>query len=162
MLLPGINTAAARRRPCPARRYLHNEKEHETSASDVLFFPPEAAEIKAEIDEAFGLGNLLDALNEKTLKDMRMNVLIGEAASFLKCLEELKIAARTEANTLILGETGTGKEIFARAIHRLEAELVKAGFLQLRQCACQPTRKRDFRTRKRGIHRRRQNASGKV
>ncbi|MBI5068640.1 MAG: transporter substrate-binding protein [Deltaproteobacteria bacterium] len=44
--------------------------------------------------------------------------LVGRSEGFTKCLEMARIAARTAAPVLLTGETGTGKELFARAIHR--------------------------------------------
>lgn len=43
--------------------------------------------------------------------------LVGEAPAFQACLELLTEAACSESSVLITGETGTGKEILARAIH---------------------------------------------
>jgi DNA-binding NtrC family response regulator/ABC-type branched-subunit amino acid transport system substrate-binding protein len=43
--------------------------------------------------------------------------LVGANEKFVKCIHLAKIAARTSSNVLITGETGTGKELFARAIH---------------------------------------------
>ena len=43
--------------------------------------------------------------------------IIGESGSIRKCLEEVAKASSTDVSVLITGETGTGKEIFARAIH---------------------------------------------
>jgi DNA-binding NtrC family response regulator len=45
--------------------------------------------------------------------------LIGESPNFLRCLDEMRLAARSEANVLLIGETGTGKEMFAQGIHAL-------------------------------------------
>jgi DNA-binding NtrC family response regulator len=41
----------------------------------------------------------------------------GESDAVQKCLEEVARAAITDAAVLITGETGTGKELFAKAIH---------------------------------------------
>jgi two-component system, NtrC family, response regulator len=43
--------------------------------------------------------------------------IIGESHAVRKCLENVANAAITNASILITGETGTGKELFARAIH---------------------------------------------
>jgi two-component system response regulator HydG len=44
--------------------------------------------------------------------------LIGESSEITKILSEVKKVAPTDANVLILGENGTGKELIAREIHR--------------------------------------------
>jgi len=43
--------------------------------------------------------------------------LIGESPVFLDQLRRIPMIAKCEANVLIAGETGTGKELYARAIH---------------------------------------------
>jgi formate hydrogenlyase transcriptional activator len=45
--------------------------------------------------------------------------IIGTSASFKQVLDQVFIVASSEATVLILGETGTGKELVARAVHRL-------------------------------------------
>jgi len=43
--------------------------------------------------------------------------IVGESPRIAECIRQISTAARSSANVLILGETGTGKEIFARAVH---------------------------------------------
>ena len=43
--------------------------------------------------------------------------LIGSSEPFIEAVELAKIAARTSSTVLLRGETGTGKELFAQAIH---------------------------------------------
>ena len=50
--------------------------------------------------------------------DKPYSQLIGNSPEFLKVLYEVKKVAKTDANVLILGENGTGKELIAREIHR--------------------------------------------
>jgi len=45
--------------------------------------------------------------------------MIGNSAALRRILRQVEVVAPTDANVLILGETGTGKELVARAIHRL-------------------------------------------
>ncbi|MCJ7602998.1 MAG: sigma-54 dependent transcriptional regulator [Desulfobulbaceae bacterium] len=45
------------------------------------------------------------------------NDLVGSSSPIAKCLEHVSKIASTDANVLITGETGTGKEVFARTVH---------------------------------------------
>ncbi|NCD25822.1 MAG: sigma-54-dependent Fis family transcriptional regulator [Deltaproteobacteria bacterium] len=44
--------------------------------------------------------------------------IIGASPSLLRALDQAALAAQGEAGVLLTGETGTGKELFARAIHQ--------------------------------------------
>ncbi|HET9626308.1 MAG TPA: sigma 54-interacting transcriptional regulator [Kofleriaceae bacterium] len=44
--------------------------------------------------------------------------IVGEAPQIIDALETIRHVAATDCNILITGETGTGKELFARAVHR--------------------------------------------
>ena len=48
----------------------------------------------------------------------QFNYIIGNSEPINKCLELVNQVAPTDANVLILGETGTGKELFAKAVHQ--------------------------------------------
>src|SRR6202453_2922253 len=45
--------------------------------------------------------------------------MVGESEALKSVLQEIKLVAPTDSTVLILGETGTGKELVARAIHKL-------------------------------------------
>ena len=47
--------------------------------------------------------------------------IVGEHSSIRKCLQAVEKVAPSDIAVLLLGETGTGKELFARAIHKLSA-----------------------------------------
>lgn len=48
---------------------------------------------------------------------LKLNGVIGKSPTMNVCLDLLAQAAQSEVNVLLTGETGTGKEVFARAIH---------------------------------------------
>ena len=52
--------------------------------------------------------------------------LVGESPDFLVQLQKIPLIAKCDANVLIEGETGTGKELYARAIHYCSARAGKA------------------------------------
>ena len=58
---------------------------------------------------------LLQTLKEK----IGLSHIIGESPAFLAELQKIPRISRTNAKVLINGDTGTGKEVFARAIHYL-------------------------------------------
>jgi transcriptional regulator with GAF, ATPase, and Fis domain len=51
--------------------------------------------------------------------DTVINGLIGKSPAWLQIIEKIKLVAPTDSNVMILGETGTGKEQVAKAIHSL-------------------------------------------
>ena len=63
--------------------------------------------------------------------------IVGESVSLKQVLEQVAIVAVSEATVLILGETGTGKELVAHAIHRM-SRLKTGPFIRV-NCAAIPT-----------------------
>jgi DNA-binding NtrC family response regulator len=51
-------------------------------------------------------------------QDQAYSHIIGKSAAMMRVLATVEKVARTDANILILGENGTGKEVIARAVHR--------------------------------------------
>jgi len=56
---------------------------------------------------------------ERLRRAKTLGKLVGEAPAFVKAIERLPSVARASAPVLLLGETGTGKELVARAVHYL-------------------------------------------
>ena len=63
--------------------------------------------------------------------------IIGRSAALKRILGQIEVVAPTNATVLILGETGTGKELVARAIHRMSPRRGRP-FITL-NCAAIPT-----------------------
>ncbi|HTN73059.1 MAG TPA: sigma 54-interacting transcriptional regulator, partial [Methylomirabilota bacterium] len=76
-------------------------------------------------------------LQDEIRTEYNFEEIIGESPVLKQILEQLQTVAPTDSTILILGETGTGKELIARAIHNLSARrertLVKVN------CAAIPT-----------------------
>jgi formate hydrogenlyase transcriptional activator len=60
-------------------------------------------------------------LQEEIKTEYNFEEIIGQSAPVRQLLRKLEQVAPTEATVLIQGETGTGKELLARAIHNLSA-----------------------------------------
>jgi formate hydrogenlyase transcriptional activator len=63
--------------------------------------------------------------------------IVGSSAALRRVQRQVEVVAPTDANVLILGETGTGKELVARAIHKLSPRR-NLPFVTL-NCAAIPT-----------------------
>lgn len=62
--------------------------------------------------------------------------IVGESAALRTALDMVSVVAPTDSSVLILGETGTGKELIARAIHNLSGRRQRS-FIKL-NCAAIP------------------------
>jgi len=63
--------------------------------------------------------------------------IVGDSPALKQVLDQVNIVAESDATVLILGETGTGKELIARAIHRLSRRHGR-NFVKV-NCAAIPT-----------------------
>jgi formate hydrogenlyase transcriptional activator len=66
------------------------------------------------------------ALRAEISQSSILDELVGSSESLRKVLAEVAKVARTDSTVLILGETGSGKELIARAIHRRSRRAARA------------------------------------
>ena len=76
-------------------------------------------------------------LEDEINLDNRFDDIVGESGGLRQVLREISTVAPTDATVLIQGETGTGKELLARAIHRLSPRHERT-FIKL-NCAAIPS-----------------------
>ncbi|MBU0965207.1 MAG: sigma-54 dependent transcriptional regulator [Proteobacteria bacterium] len=74
--------------------------------------------------------------NKTAAVRLKRNNLIGSSPQIVKCLDHVVKVANNDANVLITGETGTGKEVFARTIHE-NSNRAKKNFVVV-DCASLP------------------------
>ncbi len=76
-------------------------------------------------------------LEDELRSEMNFEEIVGTSAPLKAVLRQIEAVAPTNATVLIHGETGTGKELIARAVHKLSERRSKA-FVKL-NCAAIPT-----------------------
>jgi formate hydrogenlyase transcriptional activator len=75
-------------------------------------------------------------LEEEIKTEYNFEEIVGESSALKRVLKQLEIVAPTDSTVLIQGETGTGKELVARALHNLGARRERT-FVKL-NCAAIP------------------------
>src|ERR1700722_10719397 len=73
---------------------------------------------------------------EEDCRERRRDQIIGDSSVLKSVLEKVECVASTDATVLVLGETGTGKELIAHAIHKLSSRCERP-FVKL-NCAAIP------------------------
>jgi DNA-binding NtrC family response regulator len=95
-------------------------------ATDFVVKPWENEKLLATLYSAMRLRESRDVIENLKIKNQEINQalndryseIIGQSAAMQKIFQTIDRVAKTDANVLILGENGTGKELIARAIHR--------------------------------------------
>ncbi len=76
-------------------------------------------------------------LQDETRSELKFEEIVGRSAPLERVLRQVEVVAPTDSGVLIQGETGTGKELIARAIHNLSSRRDRP-FVKL-NCAAIPS-----------------------
>ena len=106
-------------------------------ANQVAIAVENALAFRRMVDRAQTLREEKLYLQDEIRTEYNFEEIIGDSMSLRRILDQLQTAAPTDSTILILGETGTGKELIARAIHHLSARREKT--LVKVNCAAIPT-----------------------
>ncbi|HEY2018715.1 MAG TPA: sigma 54-interacting transcriptional regulator [Bryobacteraceae bacterium] len=126
---------------------LGSRQEHFFTAEDVQFFLQAAGQVAIALENALSYRRIeeLNArlaeekvyLEDEIRTDNRFEEIIGQGPALRAILKQVETVAPTDSTVLIYGETGTGKELLARAIHDLSPRRGST-FVKL-NCAAIPT-----------------------
>src|SRR5262249_49274848 len=98
-------------------------------AADVDFLQLAANQVAVAVENALAF-DCIEKLKEKLTREKvyleeeirtehDFEEIVGESAALRRVLKEVETVAPTDSTVLIRGETGTGKELIARALHQL-------------------------------------------
>jgi formate hydrogenlyase transcriptional activator len=114
---------------------------------DLPFLTQLARQVAIAIENARTFGEVSEQKNKLTQEklyledeirsELKFEEIVGRSDSLRKVLEQIETVAPTDSTVLIYGETGSGKELIARAVHNLSARKANA-FVKL-NCAAIPT-----------------------
>jgi len=126
---------------------LVNSGENACAEGDGAFLAQVANQIALAVDNAIAYGeiaSLKDKLTQEVIylqdeirAELKFEEIVGASDALRRVLAEVETVAPTDSTVLIYGETGTGKELVARAIHNLSSRNSNA-FVKL-NCAAIPT-----------------------
>ncbi len=91
-------------------------------ATDFLPKPIDRARLKRTLDDAAALYDQrrrVRELEEQLLKDLDFHGIVGKSPAMLEVFDFARKVARHYTNVLLIGATGTGKELLARAVHQI-------------------------------------------
>jgi len=100
---------------------------HEFTPEDIAILEGFAAQVAVALENARAHGELKDSKNRLEIENLnlrralkeesRYGILVGRSSKMLRVIELLEKVIPTQVSVLVQGETGTGKELIARAIH---------------------------------------------
>jgi two-component system, NtrC family, response regulator GlrR len=92
---------------------------YECGIADFITPPLKAIDILPRVWRLLRHTNTSQTLAYALKERFGMRQIIGSGKAFLSAVQKVPLIAKCNASVLITGETGTGKELFARAIHYL-------------------------------------------
>jgi formate hydrogenlyase transcriptional activator len=120
------------------RSYTQEEVDFLMQVSSLVALAIENALVKGELrklKDKFGEESV--CLEGEIRSEMNFAEIVGWSATLQRVLREVEVVAPTDSSVLIQGETGTGKELIARAIHNLSVRRDRP-FIKL-SCAAIPS-----------------------
>ncbi|MCU1337756.1 MAG: transcriptional regulator, NifA subfamily, Fis Family [Bryobacterales bacterium] len=122
-------------------------RESAFSGDDVTFLTQFAKQVAIAVDNACAYGQISELkdqlaqeklyLEDEIRSELNFKEVVGKSEALRRVLTLVETVAPTDSTVLIYGETGTGKELIARAVHDLSSRGSNA-FVKL-NCAAIPT-----------------------
>jgi formate hydrogenlyase transcriptional activator len=122
-------------------------REHAFCQDDLTFLGQIARQVAVAVENAWAFGEVSELKNklaqeklyleDEIRSELRFEEIVGKSEALRRVLQEVETVAPTDSTVLIYGETGTGKELIARAVHNLSSRQAN-GFVKL-NCAAIPS-----------------------
>ena len=121
-----------------------NRSANAISEDDLAFLEQVARQVAIAVENALDYEKAMKDRDKETKQRLYLEEeiraefgeIVGESPALKSALNLVSVVAPTDSSVLILGETGTGKELIARAIHNLSSRRERA-FVKL-NCAAIP------------------------
>jgi formate hydrogenlyase transcriptional activator len=125
---------------------LGRRDENNFSREEVKFLMQVASQVAIAVENAVAYNKIAELkekltqeklyLEDEIRTELNFEEIVGKSAALRRVLQQVATVAPTDSTVLIYGETGTGKELVARAIHNLSSRQSNA-FVKL-NCAAIP------------------------
>jgi formate hydrogenlyase transcriptional activator len=125
---------------------LGRRDENNFSREEVKFLMQVASQVAIAVENALAYNKIAELkekltqeklyLEDEIRTELNFEEIVGKSAALRRVLQQVATVAPTDSTVLIYGETGTGKELVARAIHNLSSRQSNA-FVKL-NCAAIP------------------------